>query len=204
MCRSRTTLALALMAAVLAPADMASADANVNYSGKLLHSPGGLPVDGGFVIAGTFAPGFEPSTYFQVYGDGSGNVAPNHYMNATFAGSFLPIGLPVLTTAAGFFAGSGTTNAAAGTPVYVFAFPVHPDLGQQFGVIATGSDAAFLVPAGMGSTSINFNLANNFLFGSGTANGLAAGQLPIPEPHTFVLTVIGAAAISGFRTAQRR
>jgi len=182
----------------------ASADATVNYQGYLSQSPLGGPVAGGFVVAGTFAPGFNPSTYFDVFGDEYGNVALNHYSNAVAAGVFRPIGSPVTTSVAGFFNGSGSTIALEGTSVYLFAFARHPDFGDPEGVIASGSSPPFKVLAPAGSTSIDAALADDFVFGLHAPDGaLALGMLPIPKPNACALSAIGAATFGAFRSARR-
>lgn len=189
-CRSAVWLAIAGTA--LLQASAACADATVSYHGYL-YNQALTPIQGGFVIAGTFDPGFNPASYFAVYGDAFGNVAAGHYSAAVAAGTFRPVGLPVNTSASGFFSGSGTTTAAAGTSIYLVAFPEHPDLGGTFGVLGTGIDPTFRVPDAMGSTDIDAALANQFYWGRHVNGGVGVGTLPIPEPSTLGALIVGAA-----------
>ena len=166
MINLRTAIGSVFAAVILLPIAAASADATVNYHGYLYEHPQGPPVGGGFVVAGTFAPGFDPSSYFDLFGDEFGNVAPNHYSNAVAAGAFRPIGSPLTTSGDGFFNGSGSTTALEGSSVYLFAFRIHPDFGDIAGVITTGSSPTFTVPAQGGSTTIDAALADVVVFGS--------------------------------------
>src|SRR3990172_2650140 len=140
-------LCLTIAAVSLLPMATVRADATVAYQGYLVQSPFGGPIANGFVVAGTFAPGFIPADYFEVFGDGYGNVELNHYSNAVAAGAFHPIGSPVTTSPLGFFMGTGSTTVPQGASIYLFAFARHPDLGDFEGVIATSSNTTFKVPA---------------------------------------------------------
>ena len=167
---------------VLTGASPANAAATVDYYGQLYIGSGYL--SGGFVVAGTFAPGFVSANYFQVYS------LSGFYSDSVADGGFRPIGSGVLTDANGFFSGSGTTNEPPGTQIYLFGFNVsNPDLATH-GFLATGSDPSFLIPADMTSTSIHPSQVSSILFGvqfGGDAIGV--GPLTVAEPTSFALTL---------------
>ena len=178
---------------------MALASATVNYQGYMYHGVdlgfGSGPVAGGYVIAGAFAPGFVVQDYFDVYGDGFGNITQGHYSAAIADGAFRPIGAGVLTDGFGFFSSSGMTDEPEGTPIYLFGFPTaDPDSGIPVGVLATGTHSSFLVPADMGSTSVDASQTDTFVYGVPTVDGFAFVLLPIPEPTSCWLAAVGAIA----------
>jgi hypothetical protein len=166
------------------------ADATVNYEGFVYADEFSfMPVQNGFAIAGTFPPGFDPYSYHCVYGDTSCNLNAGHYSAAVGDGNFVPIGAGDLTDASGFFSGSGTTSAAAGTPVYLFVFATpDPDTSFYWG-LATSTHPSFLVPAANGDTTLNAGLADTFIHGADAPGGIALRVVPFPEPSAFVFTL---------------
>jgi hypothetical protein len=177
----------------------ALAAATVNYEG-FLYSSGGAPVNGGFVIAGTFAPGFNVHNYFDTFGDGFGNALSDSYDRAVATGTFRPIGSGV-STIAGFFSGTGTTNDTPGTSIYLFGFE-HSPTTSLYQALATSSDPSYLVPTGSGITAVNASLANQFAFGKKLNGGIGLVGVPIPEPSTSALASL-AAIVTGVSLRRR-
>lgn len=182
----------------LMPYTTALAAATVNYQG-FLYSGDGAPIDGGFVIAGTFTAGFNAVNFFDAFGDGFGNYQSDSYDRAVAAGTFRPIGSGV-STSAGFFSGTGMTNDTPGTPIYLFGFEHSPTSGYL--VLATSSDLSYLVPPGSGLTTVNASLANQFAFWKKLNGGLAVAGAPIPEPSTLALASL-AAIVTGISLRSR-
>src|SRR5688572_17685339 len=95
-----STVAFALMLSLVC----ATKAATVNYSGVLTEAPfPNGPLNDNFVIAGTFAPGFQVSQYKFAYGDPSGNLYNDHYAYAVADGNFRPIGPGTLANSQGAF-----------------------------------------------------------------------------------------------------
>ena len=194
MTRRSTNFGIVLVAAILLPTTVATAAATVNYQGYL-YGEFGSPAYGGFIIAGTFAPGFNPETIACVYGDESCNVGTEYYTLGVNDGTIRPIGDGVTTDSNGFFSGTGTTSEIAGSPIYLFGFP---PFSSAEGVVATSNHPSFLVPPTDGSTTLDASLANSFVFGYQTGNGIAVAVLPFPEPSALALVVIALGAWIAF------
>jgi len=174
----------------------------VSYSGKIYFS--GAPVVGGYVIAGTFKPGFSPSTYTYAYGDSSGNLEPMAYDRAVADGNFLPIGSGALTSFGGAFSASGTTSAVAGTPVWFFAFQDN-SRDSFFQVLASSSNASWQTPTQPdGVTSFNVNTANQFIMGAPYLDGLQLTVIPFPEPSAAAIAMLGVIGAAMWKSRQAR
>ena len=168
--------------------------ADVSYSGSVFFQ--GTPVVGGFVVAGTFKPGFDPLDYACVYGDIACNLEEGAYAHAVADGNFLPIGPGDLTDAIGAFSASGTTTAAAGTPLWLFAFQDNSK-DSFFQALVSSSDPSWLVPAQpSGVTQIVASAANIFVMGDSHPQGVSLTVIPFPEPSTACLAVVCALAMS--------
>jgi PEP-CTERM motif len=192
----------------LVPSPMWAA-ATVNYQGFLYGGSFGpfapfQPVVNGFVVAGTFAPGFNPSSIPAVYGDFAQNVGSDYYAKAVADGNIRPIGPGTLTDGTGHFSASGMTSDPTGTRIYLFGFstPV-PSNSGAFSTLGTSSDASFLVPPGGGITTVNASMANQFVFGGTHNNGISLDVLPFPEPSTFILAGVGFVALAAFAVRRR-
>jgi hypothetical protein len=187
----------------LAPIPLWAA-ATVDYQGFLYGGSFGpfapfQPVVNGFVVAGTFAPGFNPSSIPVVYGDFAENVGSDYYAKAVADGNIRPIGPGTFTDGTGHFSGSGMTSDPTGTRIYLFGFwtPV-PASSGLFSTLGTSSDASFLVPTVGGTTTVDASTANQFFFGGTHNNGISLGVLPFPEPSTFILAAVGFVTLAAF------
>lgn len=181
--------------AYLSPAS--SSAATVGYSGYVFGD--GSPVVNGYVIAGTFAAGFDPLNYTCFYGDSACNLNVDAYSSAVADGNFLPIGAGVLTDSSGAFSTTGTTDAAAGTPVWLFAFG---DAGTSSShqVLASSSDPSWNVPAQpLGATLINAVAADLFVMGQTHPLGVEVTGVPVPEPGTWLLALAILINVLSFR-----
>ena len=198
---------LAAIAAVPFLAAGAASAAVVDYSGRVFEDPQGRPTGGaphrnGFVIAGTFAPGYDPFRYaFSIDTEG-GNIVGGEYDKAVADGDFFPIGTGGLTDAAGAFALSGTTAADPGTPIWLFAFdrPVAEGWTQ---VLATSPLANWRAPAADGTTSLAASEAETFVLGRSNPQGVALSIVPFPEP-TAALAWLGLALLPLRRTRRAK
>lgn len=203
------TLRLITLVLVLATgiSSTACADATVSYSGTVyeyIYSP--VPYPHAFVIAGTFAPGFDYTLYTCVYGiDEVCNMNGNGFQRAVSDGNLFPIGAGTLTDANGEFSGSGMTSAAPGTPIFLFAFDGPDSSGWiQSVAFASGTDPSFFVPAAGGSTHLDASLASlSILGGSSVFDGfdglVLSGGLPMPEPTSVVLGLFFTPLLFSFR-----
>jgi hypothetical protein len=113
-------------------------------------------------------------------------------------GNFLPAGSGGLTNISGNFVLTGDSPAAAGTPIWLFAFE---DAGRNSGtqVLATSGAANWLVPTGSGSTTISAVQADRFVLGRDHPNGVQLSIVPFPEPGAFVGVAMVATALLGGR-----
>jgi hypothetical protein len=177
----------------------ASRAAEINYSGQVFNESG-LPLPGGFVIAGAFAPTFNPAGYCCFYGDPACNLDPGAYDRAVADGNFLPAGAGGFTDAAGFFSLTGTSAAQAGSPIWLFAFE---DAGRNSftQALASSSDPDWAVPSGAGVTSIQATEATTFVLGQDHPLGIALSVIPFPEPACASVLV---AAVAGLCSRRRR
>ena len=149
----------------LASVSVASATM-VEYTGQVTIR--GRPVQNAFVIAGTFDPGFDPTTYGCFYGIGGCNMDSTRYSQAITDGNFRPIGNGTHTTASGDFAGSGNASDISGSSIYLFVFkdgresgPSDPDLAKFF-ALATSTEMSWIA----GDINvIDGSDANRFVFG---------------------------------------
>jgi hypothetical protein len=187
MSSARFWLAASVAGLVLLSQSAIWAAVTVNFQGHL-YDVNGAPVDLGFANAVTFKPGFNPSSIACTYGDAVCNVSASYYNAAIADGNIIPVGVGVFTVGNGLFSGTGTTNAAAGTKIYLVGFK---GLSPDVNVLGTSNDASYLVPAGMGTVNIDAALANQFTFGNHFSDGIQVGRLPTPEPSTFVLGLMG-------------
>jgi hypothetical protein len=180
--------------ALSAPASFGAA--TVNYQGYVYNdvfSP--APAFNVFAVAGTFAPGFDPYDFNCYYADDdSCNLFWSHYSEAVADGIFTPIGEGDLTDGSGFFSGSGTTLAAMGTPVFLFAFDTPDPNDAQNWALVTSSHPSFAVPANLESTTVHTAVADSVAFGYLVNGGIALNVLPFPEPSTTVLALIALAS----------
>lgn len=163
----------------------------VSYNGGVTQN--GAPVANGFVIAGTFAPGFDVDSYKYVYGDESGNLLGlPHYSQAVADGNFRPIGDGALTLPDGSFAGSGSNETGVGRLVYLFAFDKPNPADSWFFAMATnpawvtGSDS-FL--------NISADEATQFPFGEKFGATLGLQIMPFPEPSSLSLAIVVGSAL---------
>jgi hypothetical protein len=181
MHQARTALLVLGVAAGMLGYYQSAAAEVVSYNGDLTLNGG--PVPNGFVIAGTFAPTFDPYNYKFVYGDGSGNLLSTEYSQAVADGNFRPIGGGTTTFPDGAFAGSGFNSTGAGHPIYLFAFDhPNPDLAANF---ALATSPGWIT--GVSPLSITGADASNFVFGQKAGPTLGLNGLPFPEPSTFAL-----------------
>ncbi len=180
--------------------------ATVEYSGKLFANELLNSVSGAYVIAGTFAPGYDVvgegtlvSGYVHDNLDADNNLEPGAYDRAVANGIFIPIGLGAITFPDGAFSASGTTNASVGTPIWLFAFG-DGTTHSNTQVLASSSDTAWLTPAQpSGSTTISASDTNLFVLGVEHPEGVALAYLPTPEPTSLVLSLLGGLVILGSR-----
>jgi hypothetical protein len=178
----------------------------VNYQGYL-YNFNGAPIDGGVVIAGTFAPSFHPPQDLCDYGDAGCNFGTEYFRLAVADGKLFPIGTGASTDSAGFFSGTGMSNDPAGTPIYLFGFQSPAALtvgGGDFGALATSTDASYQIPVGGGPANIDAALANVFILGKKYNGGLAVDVLPFPEPSSVILAIVGVAGLLLLGNAQPR
>lgn len=176
--------------------------ATVQYSGSVFFNFG-TPIVGGYVVAGTFAPGFDPynggqhsgTNYNCVYGDDVCNLNPGAYDAAVSDGNFIPIGTGTVTDQNGRFSTSGSTSTPAGTPIWLFAFEDNSrDSGYQ--VLASSSNPAWQTPSQpTGVTTLTASDANLFVLGTSHPRGVALRGIPIPEPSSMALSVLGCLAV---------
>lgn len=181
MRQTRTALlVLGVAAGMLGYHQFAAAEV-VSYNGDLTLNGG--PVPNGFVIAGTFAPTFDPHNYKYVYGDSWGNLLSSQYSQAVSDGNFRPIGSGTTTFLDGAFAGSGFNSTGAGHPIYLFAFDhPNPDLAENFALATSPSWIT-----GGATLSISGADASAFVFGLKAGSTIELNGLPFPEPSSFAL-----------------
>ena len=180
---SKAGFVILLTVFVTAPSAYSAA---VNFQG-FLHGPGGSPVVGGRVIAGTFKPGFNVDNYACTYGDLFCNLNNNfNYDHAVADGNFIPLNSGVLTDFFGSFSGSGISSAT-GSQIWIYGFPgPEPVQFNLLQALATSSDASFFVPAA-GATTVNASLTNHFVLGQHINNGIGLSVVPFPEPSSILL-----------------
>jgi hypothetical protein len=183
MASARLLLVSFFVTLLLVPSSLWAA-ATVNYEGYLYGAnvppfAPHQPVPNGFVIVGTLAPGFTLGQIDSLYGDSAQNVGTDYYGRAVSDGNIRPIGVGTMTDGLGHFAGTGATSDPVGTQIYLFGFTPS---AASVSLLATSSDASYLVPASGGTTTIDATLANQFQWGSRFGNGVAMEGMPIPEP----------------------
>lgn len=199
--RRSSILITALVFTCCSPSQDATA-AKVGYMGNVF-SEAGTPVSGGFVIAGTFAPGFEPFEYNCVYGDGSCNLLSGAYDSAVADGNFIPIGPGTNTDLNGAFFAVGDTFEPAGTQLWLFAFEDN-SRDSFFQVLASSSSMGWQVPTQpTGLTLLTASDAELFVLGASHPQGVALSVIPFPEPSSWALSVLGCFAALGTRSRLR-
>ena len=137
--------------------------ATVNYSGVLADALG--PTSDDRVIAGTFVPGFDVSTYWWTFGDPVGNWESTHYTEAVTSGTFRPIGPGTLANAQGAFSGSGSTTGIDNLPIWIFMFMEQQPETSFYMALISSTDPSWRVQ-GDGTANINTATANIFVTGS--------------------------------------
>ncbi|MEZ6072993.1 MAG: PEP-CTERM sorting domain-containing protein [Pirellulales bacterium] len=200
LCQSTILLSSVLFAISPHPAGAAI----ILYSGSLF-TDSGTPVVGGYVIAGTFRAGFDPynggeyggTRYNCVYGDESCNLISGAYDMAVSDGNFIPFGDGAITTINGEFTAIGATSAAAGTPIWLFAFS-DTSRNSSYQVLASSSDSTWRVPESIGSFVASD--ADLFVMGSSHPQGVSLRVVPIPEPSSLTMLVL----VSCFAIGSRR
>lgn len=115
-------IAVIAIACSVLPALPSFAAATVNFSGYAYNGLFGGPLNGGQVIAATFAPTFDPMDIPCTYGDSSCNVGIEFYNLGVADGNIRPIGSFASVGFDGSFSGSGSTDEPAGTPIYLIGF----------------------------------------------------------------------------------
>jgi hypothetical protein len=177
--RGGAGVVLGLVAAVVAGAVATRASgATVTYHG-LLWEEG--PVQGDFVVAGTFRPGFDVSRYSYTYGDRYGNLSSDHYPRAVADGNFRPIGPGTLAGPDGAFAGSGSATGIDGLPIFLFAGNQR-DLESSFYIaLATSSSPTWRV-SNDADVTLDAAAANAFVFGRKLGDRIMLDVPPFPEP----------------------
>lgn len=167
----------------------------VQFSGNVIRLEG-EPVAGGYVIAGTFNPLFQPWSYKYEYGmDEGGNMDSPNLSQAIADGNFLPIGSGTHTAIDGEFSGSGFNSAGPGLPVYIFAFSsFEPDESEYF---ALATNPAWVT----GASNLSLNAANAqvFVFGQKSGASIALQGLPMPEPAGLALMTLGLVMMATMR-----
>jgi hypothetical protein len=172
----------------------------VGYSGRVFL--GFTPVENGYVVAGTFAPGFDASNYTCFYGDEVCNLNSGAFESAVTDGNFLPIGFGELTDSSGFFSAAGTTAAATGTPIWLFAF-ADDSADSFFQVLASSTDSSWLVPSQpAGITELVASDANIFVMGESHPLGVSLSVIPFPEPSALLLLCLGALGVAALRRSR--
>lgn len=177
--------------------------ATMSYSGKLLTETG-TPVVGGYVVAGTFAPGFDPFDYNCVYGDPDcnqvGGSFGSAYDSAVGEGNFIPIGAGTFTLTDGSFSGSGDSAASVGTQIWLFGFE-DGSRNSQNQALASSSLPSWQVP--FVATSLSASDADVFVMGAPHPEGVSLTSIPVPEPASLhlvlLLSLLAAAARSRAR-----
>src|SRR5690349_3245720 len=97
----RNYLVWTVLAALVTVSPSLTWAASVSYSGRL-SGIFGQPQVGGFVTAGTFAPGHTAESWILANNDSSGNVNADVYTLGVSSGVIVPIGIGAAT----FFDGS--------------------------------------------------------------------------------------------------
>ncbi len=208
---TKFSLLPSLLVCVFGLVSLTSEAATVQYSGNLFGEYGGGPVSGGLVIAGTFAPNFDPHYYNCFYGDEACNLFGGAYEEAVADGNFIPIPFEsiipfpgtYITDQNGAFSASGTTNAPAGTPIWLWAFEDNSrESAHQ--VLASSTDPSWLTPAqSVGLTWINASEADIFVLGNSHPQGVELTVTPFPEPTSMALSLLGGLVVLGSRRRGR-
>ncbi|MBN1908970.1 MAG: PEP-CTERM sorting domain-containing protein [Pirellulales bacterium] len=184
---------------LVALAGMAFVTANVEagqvyYGGSVGWGGNDDPVQYGFVIAGTFAPSFDPLFYNMVYGGGPGSgIETTRYSQAVKDGNWIPVAPGTLTGKDGKYLGVGTTKPSQiGEQLFVFCFN-DPDPNKATRLaLCTSSIADWTA----GSTNYLYAKdANVIIYGSDSNKYDVALQavMFVPEPSTVILLLTGLA-----------
>jgi len=198
----RLNFLLSMASQMLAPCLTVCEAATINYSGNV-YSESGSPISGGYVIAGTFAPAFNPHGYSCFYGDPACNQLPGAYDMAVRDGNFFPAGTGGITDANGSFSLTGQTNAS-GMPIWLFAFE-DATRDSFFQALATSNSPDWIVQSGSAVTSLSAVQADTFVLGMDHPNGISLFVIPFPEPGVLLSTGLISAALSiRIRPGRRR
>jgi hypothetical protein len=166
----------------------------VTYSGSV-NSPF-VPAE--FMALGTFKPGFNPFSFFAVYGDSSGNLVGPFYAQAVADGNFRPLTSGSLSSEA--ISGSANAVGIEGQRLWLFLLNKP---SAVYGLLASGTDPSWLAPSDAGIGTLALNSADMFVFGSGGhGQALRLDGLPFPEPG-LGLAVCGAAMLLSTRRRLR-
>ena len=203
----KRNFSLAAIAAIFFCPVIAAA-ATVTYQGFLQEDavlpPQSFNLSDDFVIAGTFAPGFDPFNYTHVYGDSVGNLTdPLHYTHAVADGNFRPIGAGTLSDAAGAFSGSGTATKIDNLPIYLFLFADADPNGLSNLALVSSTDPSWRVQND-GIATLDAATANVFPLGSRSGNRIVMQIPPVPEPAPGIFILLGAALSLQLRSALRK
>jgi hypothetical protein len=189
-----------LLALWFACAQVASA-ASVNYTGVLTEG-GASTLTDDWVIAGTFAPGFDViNQYWWTFGDNAANWLPTHYANAVATGTFRPIGSGTFPNVQGAFSGMGSTTGIDNQPIWIFMFQNAQPETSPFMALISSTDPSWRVQND-GVANINTSTANIFVVGHRTTSGaIQLDGAPVPEPATCVW--LGACVVASVLRVRR-
>lgn len=161
----------------------------VTYSGTI--SEEGYPLENGFVVAGTFIPGFDPYQFFWVYGDEVGNGLPSSYSDAVDDGAFRPLGPNTLTNSSGVFTDTIYVNGSShySSQVWLFCFN-HPSPSTGILALCTSTNASWVLDAQ--DRTLYASDVDQFAYGQpGQGFDIELGIAPMPEPSTIAILCSG-------------
>lgn len=173
------------------------------YSGSVGDWGYGQAIENGFVIAGTFEPGFDVSRYKFIYGmDDVGNMDSTGYSQAIVDGVFRPLGNGTHTVPNGtdddyiyphgYFSGFAATSDPDhyGSKIYLFCFNDETQ-GNVLFAIFTSTNPSWVL--GSENRTLYASDADRFVFGSKGYGDfdIELQGLPMPEPSTIVILSSG-------------
>lgn len=196
------------LAAVLVSSTLAFGDVTLNLGAGVLRGPDGTPIPVGSLIQ------LVASTTDNIFstpapGDFDGGSSDDVIIASFSSNDFLGFDGSVAESLV--FSFSGTLNA--GDQILLRWYPslttasAAPSGGEAFGQFRTdavenNSDIAWIVPADGFTGNLNFLTTS----GGGSqpdAAGFATMVVPIPEPSTYALILIGAAGVVGYARRRR-